>query len=201
MLVLLVTDPFTNILTKESSLLNTKKQIPSSHHRVGFYQITMYLHLNYFEKTFFCVLAITVSALNPKDVTGWFNKTEVLKKSLKLKGEKFVKCIETHALSSKIMNFSLSPEHSAKIKYSYINPVHALVKNLEVKPDVIRHEKPRETLQIKMDNRFQYFVYITDPKMQFFTDSSPDFIPRIFLNMKPKADSMFVYMKVVLNIP
>ena len=149
--------------------------------------------MNFFSK---CVLAITVSTLNPQDATGWFNKKEAFLKMKVLKGDKFIKCIESHSLSSKNMNFSFSPKHSVKLKYSYVNRLHALVQNLEIKPGAILHEKPSKTLQIKMDNRFQYFVYITDPKMQFFTDSSPDMIPRIFLNMKPMADSMFVYMKV-----
>ena len=89
------------------------------------------------------------------------------------------------------------PKNSVNVKHFYTNQQYAVVQNLEIKPNVISYNFPHSTLRIKMDMRFHYLIAIMDPKMNFFTVSSPDLFPRLFLNWKAKdEESMLIYMKV-----
>ena len=141
-------------------------------------------------------LVITVMPQNPNDRTGWSNETAawVCKK---FKGDKFIKCIEKNSYPAQKTKLSFNKNNSVRVQNFYQNIHQALGQNLEIKPGIINYENPLYTLQIKMDSALQYFIYITDPKMNFIAFSSPDFIPRILLRWKPKdKERMLIFMKV-----
>ena len=116
----------------------------------------------------------------------------------RLKGNKFIQCIENNSYSAKNMNLTFHPKNSVNVKHFYTNQQYAVVQNLEIKPNEISYNFPHSTLRIRMDMRFNYLIAIMDAKLNFFTVSSPDLFPRLILNWKAKdeEESMLIYMKV-----
>ena len=75
-----------------------------------------------------------------------------------------------------------------------------MLSHIDVKPGKITHGKPSNSLKIMLDNILQYSIFVIDPKMLFLSESSPDLIPGINLQMKPLAHPMIVYMTVKSSI-
>ena len=115
----------------------------------------------------------------------------------RLRGDKLIQCIENNSYSAKNLNLSFSPKTSVNVKHFYANRQYAMVQNLEIKPNVIQYNYPHSTLKIRMEKGLHYLIAIMDPKLNFFTGSSPDLFPRLLLNWKPKGEeNMLIYMKV-----
>ena len=93
------------------------------------------------------------------------------------------------------MNVSF-PHSLDKAKYFYLNKFQSVVSLIDVKPGKITHGKPSSSLKIMLDNRMQYSIFFIDRKMLFLSESSPDLIPGINLQMKSLAHPVIVYMTV-----
>ena len=144
-----------------------------------------------------CILAIVIAPQNPDDVSGWFNRSGV-NLCKRFTGDKLIRCIEKHSYFPKHMNVSF-PHSLDKAKYFYLNKFQSVISLIDVKPGKIGHGMPSYSLKIRLDKRLQYSIFATDPKMLFISESSPDLIPGINLQMKPLAHPMIVYMTVKLK--
>ena len=146
-----------------------------------------------------CILAIVIAPQNPDDVSGWIHRLGAYHCKM-FTGDKFIRCIEKYSYFPKNLNISFRPRQSwAKAKYFYLNIAQSVISHIDVKPGEIGHGKPSQSFKIMLDNRLQYSIFVIDPKMLFLSESSPDLIPGINLQMKPLAHPMIVYMTVKLK--
>ena len=84
-----------------------------------------------------------------------------------------------------------------KFRKIFVVNYTAIVQSLEIGEGDITFQS-KSTMEIKVNHNLNYFVFITDPKLEFFFDS-PSIIPRIMLSLREKTRLM-LHLEVGSNV-
>ena len=119
--------------------------------------------------------------MNATSGTGWKNEDDTA--CMDFKGNQFIECIERHAYSKEELH--LESNKNVKFRQIFVVNLTAILQSLEIRQGDIT-SKAKSAMEIKLNHNLNYFVYITDPALEFFFDS-PSIIPRIMLSLKDQT--------------
>ena len=119
--------------------------------------------------------------MNDTSGTGWKNEDDTA--CMDFKGNQFIECIERHAYSKEELH--LESNKNVKFRQIFVVNLTAILQSLEIRQGDIT-SKAKSAMEIKLNHNLNYFVYITDPALEFFFDS-PSIIPRIMLSLKDQT--------------
>ena len=127
---------------------------------------------------------ITIFPINATTGTGWSDGDYTA--CMEYEGHQFIQCIERHAYSEE--DLLLESNKNIKFRKNFVVNYTAIVQSLEIGEGDITFQS-KSTMEIKVNHNLNYFVFITDPKLEFFFDS-PSIIPRIMLSLREKTRLM-----------
>ena len=126
-------------------------------------------------------VVITIIPMNATSGTGWKNEDDTA--CMDFQGNQFIECIERHAYSKEELH--LESNKNVKFRQIFVVNLTAILQSLEIRQGDIT-SKAKSAMEIKLNHNLNYFVYITDPALEFFFDS-PSIIPRIMLSLKDQT--------------
>ena len=136
---------------------------------------------------------ITIFPINATTGTGWSDGDYTA--CMEYEGHQFIQCIERHAYSEE--DLLLESNKNIKFRKIFVVNYTAIVQSLEIGEGDITFQS-KSTMEIKVNHNLNYFVFITDPKLEFFFDS-PSIIPRIMLSLREKTRLM-LHLEVGSNV-
>ena len=143
---------------------------------------TIHMYITYLRKSLNdAFVVITIIPMNATSGTGWKNEDDTA--CMDFKGNQFIECIERHAYSKEELH--LESNKNVKFRQIFVVNLTAILQSLEIRQGDIT-SKAKSAMEIKLNHNLNYFVYITDPALEFFFDS-PSIIPRIMLSLKDQT--------------
>ena len=133
---------------------------------------------------------ITIFPINATSGTGW--KYEDDTACMEYNGQQFIQCIESHAYNKEDLH--LESNKNVKFRQIFVVNLTAIFQSLEIGVGDIT-SKAKSAMEVKLNHNLNYFVYITDPKLEFFFDS-PSIIPRIMLSLKEEKTGLMLHLEV-----
>ena len=138
----------------------------------------------------YAFVVITIFPINATSGTGWKNEDDTA--CMEYNGQQFIQCIESHAYNKEDLH--LESNKNVKFRQIFVVNLTAIFQSLEIGVGDIT-SKAKSAMEVKLNHNLNYFVYITDPKLEFFFDS-PSIIPRIMLSLKEEKTGLMLHLEV-----